>query len=416
MLPRAAVRVRLRPDERCFVSMPSWTKKVLPAWDSAMGSLRGRLAEAARRESTMPAPTTPAGLPEGTRVINIPGMAHTFASKRESDSMGGKRVKPYVLPADFRRHLIEYLLAIWGTAKFALGHPHRAYLPQDRAFIRFVSRDMPSARNNPGLRIEPSFISNAEAMDMVSECEKLVAGRGVDEFTPEERAQWPQETAHLSHPHLLNSLRVSGRRLSRAYPPADWGVGDAFNENELPPGLRLLHDRIRAMPYNNMGDCIDVTITYRHSGCNWRPPRVCEFPEAGTKCSINLLGPSVFTFVKPESLTPKKIRAMAAPRTTPELWADFSYTQFDLDVLMIQHSLLHMSGDVLHKWPLGNRLGTEPPEKTTLCDWWGDNSMLIWRAGERYQIDLHFLPYKKGVSRPRPNITPRDSEVPWRWK
>lgn len=43
-----------------------------------------------------------------------------------------------------------------------------------------------------------------------------------------------------------------------------WGYGDSFDESALPPNIRKLAERIKALPGLKLGPLRDVTVNYRH--------------------------------------------------------------------------------------------------------------------------------------------------------
>ncbi len=60
-------------------------------------------------------------------------------------------------------------------------------------------------------------------------------------------------------------LRVTGRHEAGAQKLPPWGYGDDFRAEALPPQLRRLAERIRAIEGLALGQLRDVTINYRQA-------------------------------------------------------------------------------------------------------------------------------------------------------
>eukprot|EP00696_Hemimastix_kukwesjijk_P011239 gnl/Hemi2/24118_TR8095_c0_g1_i1.p1 gnl/Hemi2/24118_TR8095_c0_g1~~gnl/Hemi2/24118_TR8095_c0_g1_i1.p1 ORF type:complete len:375 (-),score=25.61 gnl/Hemi2/24118_TR8095_c0_g1_i1:52-1176(-) len=322
------------------------------------------------------------------------GAGH-FATKGYVVGKGGKKiVRPYVLRMTVVEMTRAGLAGFFATLRYRFLGAQRPYFPQDFAAMRFVNmRDIPSYRTNPGVRVEPSFVTQDEAAEIVPLLYELVAIRGVSLVDESDRQQFERDTQHLSHPHPLNDIQVSGRQRSPKKPPALWGSGPTFDITKVPAPLRVLVDRIAAHKGFRLGPCQDINITYRYDGCFFTPPYKPGEGLGSHFFTIGFVGHTVLTLIAP----PRKLKFgedPPPPRVTSEEQAMFSWGEDDIDILAHRHTLVYLSGTALKEWQLGIRLGIEPPEKTTLCDWWGDNSMIIARHAERFQVDIVFANIK----------------------
>lgn len=184
---------------------------------------------------------------------------------------------------------------------------HGPYTATDQAALRFVrSPDQPvPANRNPGVRVWPDLLSDAERASLVSELQPLKGRYGMSLIQNVHAQAYARQQAFMKRPPPVNMLRITGRpeHPDQVYPPwvggrhcvrgpsyvaLSQGYGDDFNESQLPPGLRALVDRVRNLPGVRVGLLRDVTINYRYGGYYRLDPHVDPAGDGETICILGL--------------------------------------------------------------------------------------------------------------------------------
>lgn len=161
---------------------------------------------------------------------------------------------------------------------------HRPFLRRDAERLRCVGNGaFVLGSTNPGIRIEPDFISEAEAEALLDAVSGAASRYGY-QYDGDTRAHTLGETGEIeSTSDLVNNVRVTGRlerpELQRLPP---WGYGDDFCESELPAAFAQLVARVRHCGGFHLGPLRDVTINGRehsyfqldpHVGASLSPAR-----------------------------------------------------------------------------------------------------------------------------------------------
>lgn len=121
---------------------------------------------------------------------------------------------------------------------------------------------------NPGVRIEPAFVSDEEAAALVAEAREAARLYGYD-YDGDKRAYMvnPADGAIEEMAQWVNNTRVTGRLEKpggvQTLPP--WGYGSTFDEAQLPPCMSALATKIRGFRgYDDVGRLQDVTLNLRY--------------------------------------------------------------------------------------------------------------------------------------------------------
>ncbi|GAX75048.1 hypothetical protein CEUSTIGMA_g2492.t1 [Chlamydomonas eustigma] len=195
----------------------------------------------------------------------------------------------------------------------------------------------------------------------------------------------------------VNMLRVTGRpeAVGQKLPP--WGYGDSFDEGKLPPSLKALVQKVRAISGLSLGPLRDVTVNYRHSHFYRLDPHVDPQLDGDHVFIIGLDSDTVLTLCPLNVLKLTKwinniwsILTLEDERDLVQRQAYKSWTSSDLDVLLKKNTLVLLTGDARWRWTHGTRLGIQVPDLSGLHDWWGDHTLVVEREGERSSVVLAF--------------------------
>jgi hypothetical protein len=143
----------------------------------------------------------------------------------------------------------------------------RAFARRDAERLRHVGVGnfvLPAA--NPGVRIEPAFVTEEEASALVAAAREAARAYGFD-YDGDKRAYMvnPASGAIENTAQWVNNTRVTGRLekpTEQTLPP--WSYGSAFDEAQLPPCLGALAAKIRGCRGYDVGKLRDVTLNLRH--------------------------------------------------------------------------------------------------------------------------------------------------------
>jgi len=153
------------------------------------------------------------------------------------------------------------------TRAFARRDVERLRRVSDGSFVR------PSA--NPGVRVEPAFVTEEEAEVLVAEARGAASAYGYD-YDGDKRAHVlnPEDGRIEATADLVNNTRVTGRpeKPGQRLPP--WGYGDGFDEAKLPPGIRALVAKIRDSGHFDVGGLRDITMNLRSNSFFQLDPHV----------------------------------------------------------------------------------------------------------------------------------------------
>ncbi len=186
---------------------------------------------------------------------------------------------------------------------------HAPFTDRDQRALCYVSTSGPVPPEwNPGIRVWPGFLSDQEATALRQELQPLKAKHGLSLISPQHAAvyRWQQSYLPRAQQAPVNMLRITGRPEAQAQSLPPWRYGDVSDcagdvsvrtrhalggypacsagggrrapppcasptcaqecdEAALPPRLRALVQRVRALPGIRLGPLRDVTINYRHS-------------------------------------------------------------------------------------------------------------------------------------------------------
>jgi hypothetical protein len=153
-------------------------------------------------------------------------------------------------------------------------------------------------RANPGIRVEPEFVSEAEVAALAREVEAKALRHGYG-YVGDNKVHTLGLDGKLERfGGVVNNTRVTGR-LEKPYEdgaaePPPWGYGDAFDMAEVPPSIRQLADRIATCGDYELGPLRDVTINGRRNSFFQLDPHI-DPADDGPDVFILSMGSSVVT-------------------------------------------------------------------------------------------------------------------------
>ena len=274
---------------------------------------------------------------------------------------------------------------------------HRRILKQDVERMRWTGDGgfvMP--KDNPGIRVEPNFVSAAEAKALVKEAEAAAAAHGY-EYAGDDRVH--TMSAHdgeikSTSSGVVNNIRVTGR-MEKPYEegvasPPPWSYGDAFDRAELPSSMEMLADRISTSGAFHVGELRDITINGRAKSFFQLDPHVDPAEDGPDVFILSLLSSAVLTFTPPDDVLARLQgkRHQLGPEVGLKSW-----TTHDIDVLVQPGTLLHFSRAARYDWKHAIRAGLQveaPNEPPFVCDWWGKNDYLLRRNEQRWSVVMAF--------------------------
>lgn len=275
---------------------------------------------------------------------------------------------------------------------------HRAFAKRDVEHMRWAGNGgwvMP--KENPGVRVEPAFVSEAEAAAISSELEEATATYGYP-YDGDMRAHLLSDSGAVETTleNVVNNMRVTGR-LERpdlgdvVLPP--WKYGDDFDASALPPALSSLARKIADCGHFRVGKPRDVTINVRDNSFFQLDPHVDPPLDGPDVFILGLESSVVLTFTPPED----ELAAMGQPprRRVPKDVGMRSWSDKDVDVIFQPRSLVHFTGKARHTWMHAIRAGVQVDGVgegggPATCDWWGQTDYLLRRAPRRLSVVFAF--------------------------
>eukprot|EP00310_Coccolithus_braarudii_P024740 CAMPEP_0183358032 /NCGR_PEP_ID=MMETSP0164_2-20130417/48008_1 /TAXON_ID=221442 /ORGANISM="Coccolithus pelagicus ssp braarudi, Strain PLY182g" /LENGTH=294 /DNA_ID=CAMNT_0025531825 /DNA_START=1 /DNA_END=885 /DNA_ORIENTATION=+ len=268
---------------------------------------------------------------------------------------------------------------------------HRPYLRRDAERLRCV-RDgsFVRATTNPGIRIEPEFVCERSAAELVQEARRVAEQYGYA-YDGDTRAHVLGADGNVEHTaELVNNVRVTGRPEKpgeQRLPP--WGYGDDMVEDALPPAIARLVARVRGCGAFSVGALRDVTMNLRAHSYFQLDPHLDPEADGPDVFVLSLLSSAVTTFTPTAEAC---ISLGVERRSSPHEIGLASWTDADVDALVQPRTLLHFHGDARYEWSHAIRAGVQVPSSggEMICDWWGQSDYLISRSAERISIVLAF--------------------------
>jgi hypothetical protein len=147
---------------------------------------------------------------------------------------------------------------------------HRGFNGVDSAHMRDVKLGRPvPAASNPGVRVEPSFVSPEEARLLIQEAGQLMREYGCSHLDNRLRQEYQRQALQVwgggKHANV-NMKRVTGRFERDEQRIAPWKYGDEFDASKAPPTIRTVLQRIVDSPAFDVEKARDITLNYRKDG------------------------------------------------------------------------------------------------------------------------------------------------------
>lgn len=315
--------------------------------------------------------------------------------------------KPWVLSKRGRRQLWSDL----GVNVRAEGHCTESqrwvFVPQSLSAYRPLGgeeeaalRDMRGAcigaERNPGVRLEPGFVSEAEEQELAHELQTLAAvagfpyssrdSNGDDEEGEhyEEEEEDPDEEADS-----WDLVRMTGRDEDQpAGSMAPWGYGVHFNRSCLPPALSAVVARIEGLRGYALGPIRDITVNIRRSVDYQMAPHIDPPTDGPNTFVLSLLSGAIVTFSPVQALHANALRA-----SNENMYCQQSFTDDDIDCRVPQRALYHMAGSARYSWahsirPPLQRISWE--RGIEAFERWGTLDTVLPRRDERIAVILAF--------------------------
>jgi hypothetical protein len=251
-------------------------------------------------------------------------------------------------------------------------------------------------RQNPGIRVEPDFVTAEEEASLVCEMESASASHGY-QYDGDQRVHTLGRDGGIESTmaRVVNNTRVTGR-LERPYAdgtatPPSWGYGDAFDRSAVPPTMLSLAERIVSCGHYDVGPLRDITINGRSNSFFQLDPHVDPAADGMDVFILSALSSCVLTFSPPDEVL-ARLGGERRPRDGNEIGLK-SWTSRDIDVLVQPRTLLHFTGAARFEWQHAIRAGVQvdqPGQPPLVCDWWGANDYLLRRNERRWSIVMAF--------------------------
>ena len=161
---------------------------------------------------------------------------------------------------------MKMLRRLWPAAPPLRPRAHRSILKRDVERMRWAGTgDFVMPRDNPGVRVEPDFVTEVEGEAIAAELEAVAKAYGYP-YDGESRVHLVSTGGEVETTldGVVNNLRVTGRLerpdLGQGLPP--WGYGDGFDATQLPPAIGELAQRIASCGAFAVGPCATSRSTY----------------------------------------------------------------------------------------------------------------------------------------------------------
>ena len=304
--------------------------------------------------------------------------------------------------------MLARLLGVSGAARPVLAAAHRPILKRDVERMRWcVDGKFVMPDQNPGLRVEPDFVSAEEAIAIAAELRAASESYGYG-FDGDGRAHLVSSTGDIEEtlPSVVNNIRVTGRLEkpdTQVLPP--WGHGDAFDPAALPPAMAQLAAKIAGCGAFRVGRPRDATINAREHSFFQLDPHVDPASDGPDVFILGLESSTVVTFTPPDA----ELEARGLPprrRSGHEIGLQ-SWSDADIDVMVQPRSLLHFTGAARSYWMHAIRAGVQVEGEgaqaagpSAVCDWWGQPDYLLQRGPRRLSLVLAFGEADEPVAEP----------------
>ena len=187
----------------------------------------------------------------------------------------------------------------------------RAYDEREATYLRDMEGNTVSAEENPGIRIEPNVVTEAEEIQIVSELQGIAATHGY-EFAADGEAG------------PATSWRLTGRDEKRTESLAPWGWGSEFDKSKLPSALAQVVAKLESLPGYPLGTIRDVTVNMRDNDDYQMVPHIDPLGDGPNSFVLSLLSSAVVTFSPVATLRSNAVRA-----NDDEQYAQHSFTDKD---------------------------------------------------------------------------------------
>ena len=162
--------------------------------------------------------------------------------------------------------------------KWKLGQAsHRAFTPSDMYYLRTMDGSVPQITENPGIRVEPSFLSESEQNQLRFDCKVLLAHYGYSVIPYYIKPHFDKQISKLRSSTKVNAFKASGKEInmdlnvniggdidelkrqqeslvvktnpweSNKPNAAPWGVGHSFDVKQLPQSFQNLVKKIQSL-------------------------------------------------------------------------------------------------------------------------------------------------------------------------
>lgn len=274
---------------------------------------------------------------------------------------------------------------------------HRPMGRADAERLRWtVNGKFVPSRLNPGIRVEPDFVTEAEAAALVSELEEAASTFGYP-YDGDARAHLLAHDGsgevETTIDNVVNNVRVTGRvERPDVQKLPKWGYGDGFDKSALPPTMAMLAERIATCGNFRVGKPRDVTINSREHSFFQLDPHVDPESDGPDVFILGLESSVVLTFTPPEEALPAELRPR---RKDPQEVGMKSWTDRDIDAIVLPRTLVHFTGDARSSWMHAIRSGVHVGGSgggsgAKVCDWWGQPDYLLQRGHRRLSLVLAF--------------------------
>ena len=248
----------------------------------------------------------------------------------------------------------------------------------EEMYLRDMVGETVSHDSNPGIRVEPEFVSEAEEEHIMEELIELASTFGYDFAAAEKEAA------------ADGSWRMTGRDENKTndvlnLPLAPWGWGTDFDQSKLPSGLHAVVEKLQSLPGYPLGSIRDVTVNIRFSEAYQMVPHVDPLPDGPNSFVLSLLSSAVVTFSPIASLREEVQRANA-----DEQFALISYTDDDIDCLVPQRAIYHFAGNARYLWTHALRPPIAASDIDGAFDRWGTWDAVLRRGKKRAAIIFTF--------------------------